>query len=130
MTRTNKQYSYKHFEHEKYQSRIKQTRAYILNNNLSGLLNNHKWQEIFEYLKFNHVPFTLTTLLNSTEKTCTFIRELENNCILIDDSGQFIDFFEIKTLKTSKHDSLKTFLDKLNIEYIDSDTDVEIICYR
>ncbi len=130
MTQTNKQNTQRQHDLEKYESRIKQTRAYILKNNLGGLLNNHKWREIFEWLEKNQTPFTLTTLLDSTEQTCTFIRELERDSILLDDSGQFIDFLEINKLTVSKSNSLKTFLDKLNVEFADTDKTFVIFCYR
>lgn len=130
MTNTNKHNTHRHHDREKYDSRIKQTRAYILDNNLSGLLNNQKWQKIFEWVERNQTPFTLTTLLNSNEQTCTFIRELENNSILIDDSGQFIDFLEINKLTVSKSLSLTSFLAESSIDYADNDKTTVIIGYR
>lgn len=130
MTFTNKHNNHRQDAREKYDSRIKQTRAYIVDNKLSGLLNNQKWQRIFEWLEKNQTAFTLTILLNPDQRTCTFIRELENNSILVDDSEQFVDFLEISKLTISKFTTLTSFLDKSNIKYSENDKTLDIIGYR
>lgn len=130
MTQTNKHNTNRHNDREKYDSRIKRARAYIHDNNLSGLLNYQKWYKIFEWLQINQTSFTLTTLLNPNVQTCTFIRELENNSILIDDSGQFIDFLEINKLTIPKTISLTLFLNSTHVEYVDNNNTTEIFGYR
>ncbi len=130
MTLTNKHNINKQRDREKHNSRIKQTRKYILDNSLMGLLNNQKWQNVFEWLEGNKIEFKLITLLNPLERNCDFIRELETNSILIDDSGEFIDFLEIKKLTIFKSSSLITFLNESNIEYLDNSEMLDIVGYR
>lgn len=130
MTTTKKNKEFRQFNGEKEVSRIKDTRAYILKNNLTGLMNNHKWREIFEWLEKNQIKFTLTSLLSSTELNCTFIRELEDDCLLIDDSGQFIFFLEINTIILPKSNPTKSFLEEMDIVYLEIDETFSVIGYR
>ncbi len=130
MTTTKKNKEFRQLNGEKVVSRIKDTRAHILKNNLTGLMNNHKWREIFEWLEKNRIKFTLTSLLSSTEYYCTFIRELEDDCLLIDDSGQFINFLEINTIILPKSNSTKSFLEEMDIVYLEIDETFIVIAYR
>jgi hypothetical protein len=130
VTVMNKQNNHQQQAREKYESRIKQTRAYILDKNLKGQLNNQKWLAIFEWMEKHPSAFTLTTLLNTDTQHCTFIRELGDNSILIDDPGMFIVFLEIHTLTIPTSDALSIFLDELHVPYAEFDQLIEITGYR
>lgn len=130
MSITNKQYFYRYEREERRQSRLKQTRAYILNHNLSGMLNNYKWRELLEWTKQTNTAFTFTTFLSPEAETCTCILELEGNSMLADTSGNFIEFFEISSFRFPKTDIGLAALKELNVEYIENETTLEVVCYR
>jgi hypothetical protein len=84
------------------QSRIKQTRALIETKGLSGLFNNTKWLEVFEWIDDSRMAFDIKLLSEDNIRHCDFIRELENTSVLIDDTGDFIEFLEIELLKLNE----------------------------
>jgi hypothetical protein len=130
MTQINKSNVYNQREQEKRLSRLKITQHLILNNSFTGLLNNQKWLRIFEVLDINQIEFEIKTLLSENYKKCSFIRELENTSLLIDDTGDFIEFLEIDRLKTRKVNQLTTLMDETKIRYIDRNELVEIEGYN
>ena len=69
-------------------------------------------------------------LLSSEEQNCDWIRELEDTSILIDDTGNFIEFFEIEKIKTTNHNGLSEFLRLSNFEYDDSQEEIEVYGYK
>ena len=115
---------------EKRDSRIKETRNFILKKTSSSLLNNQKWYRIFEWIEQNHSEFELKTLLSSDLKKSNQILELEKNSILIDNSGDFIDFLELEQLTLKSTAELKTELKKLNVEFIMELNKIRIQGYR
>jgi hypothetical protein len=130
MTQTNKANINFQRKQEKRLSRLKITKNLILNNSFTGLLNNQKWIKIFEVIDINNIDFEIKTLLSENYKTCNFIRELENTSLLIDDSGDFIEFFEIDRLKTKKNNDLITLLDEIKAKYTDQNGLIEIEGYN
>lgn len=86
-------------------SRIKQTRELIQAKGLSGLFNNTKWVEVFEWIDDSRMPFDIKLLSEDKIRHYDFIRELETTSVLIDDTGVFIEFFEIELLKFKRGDT-------------------------
>lgn len=130
MTQTNKANINNQREQEKRLSRLKITKNLILNNSFAGLLNNQKWGRIFAVLDFTNTEFEIKTLLSENYRTCSLIRELETTSLLIDDSGDFIEFLEIDRLKTKKVNELITLLDEMKIKYTDRNERIEIEGYN
>ena len=130
MTRTKVSQNINHKRVEKRESRLKQTKQFILSNSISGLLNNQKWYDLFDWLDNEKVSFKMKILLSSEEQNCDWIRELEDTSILIDDTGNFIEFFEIEKIKTTNHNGLSEFLRLSNFEYDDSQEEIEVYGYK
>ncbi len=106
------------------------TKKFIIDNNATGLLNNHKWYKIFEWLNDSNINFQLKTLLSDKSNKYVQIIELEETSVLIDNSGDFIEFLEIDRLTIKKTNELLDFLNDLNIDYVDQIADIEIDGYR
>jgi len=104
---------------EKRNSRIKEAKKVILNNNLSGILNNTKWYKLFSLLEENEIAFEVYLITESSYRRCDLIRELEDTSILIDNSGDFIEFTEIMSVQFANTESNISLLENLNFgEYI------------
>ena len=93
-------------------------------------MNNQKWYRIFEWIEQNNSEFELKTLLSSDIKKSNVILELENSSILIDNSGNFIDFLELEQLTLKNTAVLKAQLNKLNVGFIEQSDEIEIKGYR
>ena len=128
MTKKSKTYHLRN--KEKRDSRIKETLNFILEKNYGSLLNNQKWFRIFEWIEQNNSEFELKTLLTSDIKKVNDIFELEHNSILIDYSGNFIEFLELEKLILNSRSELKTELKKLNIEFYEELNTIIIEGYR
>ena len=119
-----------HLDLEKRISRIDQTKKLILNKNYSGTLNNQKWIRIFSYLQDNNIKFKIATLTGK-QLEVDFIRELADSSILMDDSGDFIEFLEIDQLIINKKDEgLLIMLHNRNIEYQQEESFILIEAYK
>ncbi|MEM7162358.1 MAG: DUF6678 family protein, partial [Bacteroidota bacterium] len=92
-------------------SRIKETRNFIRSKSLSSLMNNHKWFQIFELIKEQQTEFELKTVLSSEIRKAHSILELEKSSILIDNSGEFIEFLELDQIIIKNTLELKSELD-------------------
>ena len=130
MTASNKDKEFNQRQREKRQSRLKLTKQYISANSTIGLLNNSKWLNLFEYLDRTRNEFQIKTLMANDLRSCSYIRELESMSVLIDDSGDFIEFLEIDTLRTKSTDDIIKLLDNLNIEYSNYNGFIEVCGYR
>jgi len=115
---------------ERRQSRIKQTTELIRTAGLSGLFNNIKWFEIFEWIEESRMVFDIKLLSEDKLRHCDFIRELEDTSVLVDDTGDFIEFLEVELLKLKRDDKLTKHLDNLRVEYVDTNDDLIILGYR
>ncbi len=130
MTRTKVSESLDQREVEKRESRLKQTQQFILSNSIAGLLNNHKWYSLFEWIECENIPFGIKILLSGEYRKCDWIRELEDTAILIDDKGDFIEFFEIESLQTVNHNGLSEFLRVSNFDYNETQEGIEVYGYK
>jgi len=126
---TNKRALYHLREREKRDSHIKQTRKFILENTSYSILNNQKWHKIFELVEQYCSEFELKTLLSFEIKKVDQILELEKSSILIDNSGNFIEFLEIEQLILKNTSELKTELKKLNVDFLEQADHIEINGY-
>jgi hypothetical protein len=117
-------------EKEKRDSRIKETRNFILKHTSGSLMNNQKWYRVFELVEQNQSEFELKTLLSSDIKISNNILELENNSVLIDNSGNFIDFLELEKLTLKSTSELETQLKELNVDFTEQSDKIEINGYR
>lgn len=115
---------------EKRKSRLKATKQYLLENSISGLLNNQKWYKLFDWLHIERISFKLKFLVSKEEIKCDWIREVENTSILIDDSGDFIEFLEIESLKIPNKEEIVEFLKTSNIHYIEAPDEIEVRGYN
>jgi hypothetical protein len=106
------------------------TKEFALINTTARLLNNHKWYSIFDRLDDINSVFELKILLSNDIKICHHIQELEKTSILIDDSGDYIEFLEIDRLRIKKTNELMTFLEELNVEFIEQEEYIDIEGYR
>lgn len=102
---------------EKRAARIKQAKDLIHQKSKSSLMNNVKWQALFEILGFREVPFHMKRIIGSDLKACSFIRELESSAILIDDSGDFTEFLEIEEVLFAKDPELIPELESIRVFY-------------
>ena len=117
-------------EKEKRDSRIKETRNFILKHTSGSLMNNQKWYRVFELVEQNHSEFELKTLLSSDIKISNNILELEKNSVLIDNSGNFIDFLELEKLTLKSTSELETQLKELKVDFTEQSGKIEINGYR
>ena len=115
---------------EKRDSRIKDTRNFIREKTNGSLMNNQKWFRIFELIEQCNSEFEIKTLLSSGIRKADQILELERSSILIDNSGDFIEFLELERLILKNTSELKAELEKLNVEFIERADFVEINGYR
>ena len=115
---------------EKRDSRIKDTRNFIREKTNGSLMNNQKWFRIFELIEQLNSEFEIKTLLSSGIRKADQILELERSSILIDNSGDFIEFLELERLILKNTSELKAELEKLNVEFIERADFVEINGYR
>ena len=115
---------------KKRDSRIKETRNFILKKTSGSLLNNHKWYWIFELIEQHNAEFELKTLLSPEIRKPEHILELEQTSILIDNSGDFIEFLELEHLTLNNTSELKAELEKTNIEFITELNKIRIHGYR
>ncbi len=115
---------------EKRDSRLKETRNLIISKSFSSLMNNQKWYEVFDWIEQHNFQFELKTLLSTEIKKSNQVFELEKSSILIDESGNFIEFFELDQLILKNATELKTELEKMNVEFIEHVNFVEISGYR
>lgn len=125
----------KHFLQKNIQIRdsiIKETRNLIISNNLSGLMNNQKWINVFEWIEINRVEFEIKTLLfsNISNTKINKIFELDEKSLLLDNSGNFIDFLEIEFIKLEKTPQTIEALNCFNIEFIEENNKLKIQGYR
>ena len=81
---------------EKRESRIKQTRKFILENTSYSRLNNHKWYEISELVEQYCSEFEIKILLSSELIKSNQIYELEQSSLLVDNYDGFIEFLELE----------------------------------
>ncbi|SEA79486.1 hypothetical protein [Psychroflexus halocasei] len=93
-------------------------------------MNNQKWYRVFELVEENHSEFELKTLLSSDIKVSNDILELENNSVLIDNSGDFIEFLELEKLTLKTTSELEIQLKKLNVDFTEQSDKIEINGYR
>lgn len=130
MAKTNKNISFHNNRIEQRESRLKTTRQFILAKNLSGLLNNHKWFEIFDWLQSEKNILEIKLLLSGNTIAFNTIYELESSSLLIDHSGNFIEFFEIEFLFISKSNEVEKFLSEQKIDYSIHSEKIRIDGYR
>ncbi|HPE56461.1 MAG TPA: hypothetical protein P5514_01335 [Bacteroidales bacterium] len=117
-------------QQEKLASRIKTTKAFIVSNNLTGLLNNQKWFNLFEFIEDCNLSFQMK-LLNSDEIIhIAQIFELEKTAILIDLKGNFVIFLEIEKISIPRSVDIHDFLSQKKFEFNPLENVIEIIGYR
>ena len=114
---------------EKRESRIKVSKSLILSQTSESLMNNQKWFRVFEWLETSGANFELKTLLSESKRKVNQIYELENTSILIDNSGDFIEFLEIEKLYIDLKKELKSFLDNQNIKFHEVSNQIIIFGY-
>ncbi len=115
---------------EKRESRIKETQNFILSKTYGSLMNNRKWYRIFEWIELNKIRFKLKTLLSPEFRNVDQIFELESNSVLIEDSGNFIEYLELEEIILEKRSEIKSLLEKLNVEFIEELNSIRILGYR
>jgi len=115
---------------KKRDSRIKETQNFIRSKSFSSLMNNYKWFQIFELIEEHQSKFELKTLLSSEIRKADSILELEKSSILIDNSGEFIEFLELEQIVVKSTLQLKSELDKLNADFHEDLDNITIQGYR
>lgn len=115
---------------EKRNSRIKETRNFIVEKTNGSLMNNRKWLRVFELIEQRNSEFEIKTLLASGIRKADQILELESSSLLIDNSGDFIEFLEIELLVLKNTSDLKSEMKKLNVEFTERADFIEIHGYR
>jgi hypothetical protein len=128
MTKKSELYQIK--EKEIRDSRIKETQNFIRSKSFSTLMNNHKWFRIFELIEEHQAEFELKTLLSAKIRKVKSIIELEKSSILIDNSGEFIEFLELEQITLKNTSELKYRLDKLNADFYEELDAIRIQGYR
>lgn len=115
---------------EKRESRIKETRNFIDEKTNGSLMNNQKWLRLFELIEQHNSEFEIKTLLASGIRKADQILELESSSLLIDNSGDFIEFLEIELLVLKNTSDLKSELEKLKVEFTERADFIELHGYR
>ena len=110
-------------------ARIKKSQQIISKLNISGLLNNTKWLNIFKEIEGKNLNFTLKLLSRKQSIHCKQIFELEQTNLLTDGFNDFIEFIEIEELTVSKP-IFKEFLSEHIMKSIDLNDSVLIQGYR
>lgn len=128
MTKKSELYQLRHKEIR--DSRIKETRNLIISKSFSSLMNNQKWYRIFEWIEQHQSEFKLKTLFSSKNIKIDQINELEKSSVLIDNSGDFIEFLELEQIILKNTAELRVELKKQNVEFIEQDDFIEINGYR
>ena len=95
----------------------------------SGLLNNIKWYNLFECVEHYKLEFELV-LTDSKRIISSEIFELEKQSILIDTSGNFIEYKEIQTLIHPITTVFIQDLKSLNIPYYIEENKIFINGYQ
>lgn len=111
------------------ESRVKQTKLYILENTSASLLNNKKWHRILGKLLNEGQSFKIKLLLSDRILTCDFIREIEVTSALFDETGNFIEYLEIEFITLNRTEEMIGFLNELNINYLESSSQITIMGY-
>ena len=77
----------------------------------------HKWFQTFELIEEFQSKFELKTILSPETKKADSILELEKSSILIDNSGEFIEFLELEQIFIKSTLELKSelFFKKIGI---------------
>lgn len=121
---------YKTNKEEKRLYRIKTTRTFIASHTKASYLNNTKWRELLDRVWELNAPFAYKTLLEDNWKDCSFIRELEEQAVLLDDTGDFIEFLEIEAIEVPSEERLSDFLNLKHIPYTIQNGKLLIQAYR
>lgn len=111
-------------------SRIKETQNFIRSESFSSTMNNHEWFRVFELIQEHLFEFEIKTLISSEIKRIESILELEKSSILIDNSGEFIEFLELEQITLKNTLKLKSELDKLNVDFYEELDKIRIQGYR
>jgi hypothetical protein len=93
-------------------------------------LNNTKWSKIFEWIEDSRLEFEIKLLSETNPRHCDFIKELADNSVLVDNSGDFVEFLEIESLTLKRGKKSIEFLDSLGVEYLDKADNLMIAGYR
>ena len=110
-------------------SRIKETRNFIRSKSFSSLMNNHKWFQIFELIEEQQSEFELKTVRSFEIRKADSILELEKSSILIDNSGEFIEFLELEQITLKNTAELKSELNNLNVDFYEESDKIKICGY-
>ena len=110
-------------------SRIKETRNFIRSKSFSSLMNNHKWFQIFELIEEQQSEFELKTVRSFEIRKADSILELEKSSILIDNSGEFIEFLELEQITLKNTAELKSELNNLNVDFYEESDKIKIRGY-
>ncbi|WP_370632431.1 DUF6678 family protein [Marixanthomonas sp. SCSIO 43207] len=110
-------------------SRIKETRNFIRSKSFSSLMNNHKWFQIFELIEEQQSEFELKTVRSFEIRKADSILELEKSSILIDNSGEFIEFLELEQITLKNTSELKSELNNLNVDFYEESDKIKIRGY-
>ena len=127
MTKKSEQYQIK--KKEIRDSRIKETRNFIRSKSFSSLMNNHKWFQIFELIEEQQSEFELKTVRSFEIRKADSILELEKSSILIDNSGEFIEFLELEQITLKNTAELKSELNNLNVDFYEESDKIKIRGY-
>jgi len=99
-------------------------------NNKTGLLNNSKWYNLFKLSDDLSMDLVLKQLNNQNEIYCDFIRELEKDCLMIDDKSGFIKFVDIEKITLKTNLELIAFLDKKNYSFDAEHDSIDVYGYK
>ncbi|UAB82304.1 hypothetical protein INR76_05970 [Marixanthomonas sp. SCSIO 43207] len=92
-------------------------------------MNNHKWFQIFELIEEQQSEFELKTVRSFEIRKADSILELEKSSILIDNSGEFIEFLELEQITLKNTSELKSELNNLNVDFYEESDKIKIRGY-
>ena len=115
---------------KKRESKIKETRNFIIKSKYSGLLNNQKWYRVFEWIELNNQEFEFKTLLSPDLKKTEYILELEKTSLLMNSSNHFISFLELEKLILKNSEELKSELKNIGVGFIEKTNTIVIFGYH
>lgn len=104
-------------EKEKKLAKLEKVKALISHKGYNRILDDQKWFSIFEIIDNKRIVFKIKLIIDSDTFYCDFIRELDKHCVLVDDSGRFIKYFEIEYIGINQDRAMIDFLENQKIEY-------------
>lgn len=92
-------------------------------------MNNSRWRKLFLILREHSLTFRLKTLISESIITAQQIYEIEQTAVLVDNNGDFIEFFEVEKIILPNKPAVTKLLSSAHIRFTERDEVIEIPGY-